>query len=379
MLLFGDETASLEHPHLRRAARLALRGLGAVHPNPLVGCVIVRDGEVVGEGFHAESGGPHAEVVALAEADGEAEGAECFVTLEPCAHHGRTPPCTDALIAAGVARVTIGMPDPNPGVTGGGARLLAEAGVEVTVAEDPSPFELLNEDWLRWIRSGRRMPWVDAKVALSLDGRPALRPGERARITGGKAARLTARLRSASDAVLVGAETVRVDDPALTVRDEDGVPAERQPLRVVLCRSTLPDPAARVFSDGPGGATLLVPTTLAGEAARTLPGIRLLPYDADAGLRGALGELARHDVVRLLVEPGPRLLASLVDADAVDRLVVLHAGGFAGEDAPGAVARPSVPGPPSLHRRYRAVETSIVGGDAVTVWRRREGAPRVHR
>jgi diaminohydroxyphosphoribosylaminopyrimidine deaminase/5-amino-6-(5-phosphoribosylamino)uracil reductase len=231
--------AAEDQAHLERARILARAGWGAVHPNPMVGCVLVRDGAVVGEGWHQEYGGPHAEVHALEAAGERARGATAFVTLEPCAHHGKTPPCTEALVAAGVARVVFAAADPGAD-SGGGGRFLRSAGLDVTGpvwdaatarAENPFFFHA----------AGDSTPFVALKLAMTLDGRIAEAPGKRTRITGPEADRRVHALRSGFDALLVGAGTARADDPRLTVRL---APRGRgTPRRIVL------DPSARLSSD----------------------------------------------------------------------------------------------------------------------------------
>ena len=234
---------------------LAERGLGSTAPNPLVGCVIVADGRIVGEGFHPRAGEPHAEVFALRDAGDSARGATAYVTLEPCNHHGRTPPCSEALIAAGVARVVVGMRDPNE-LSAGGVERLRSAGIQVDLAADPGPFAALNEGWLKRMASG--MPFITAKLGLSLDAHGAFAAGERAAITGPSGAEVTRLLRSQADAVVVSASTVIADDPALTVRAADGSLDARQPLRVVLVRETLPPQTAALFTDGLAETIVLV-------------------------------------------------------------------------------------------------------------------------
>lgn len=364
--LFGDAYAHVSDPFLRRACELAERGRGTTSPNPLVGCVLVRDGRVVAEGFHERAGGPHAEVVALRDAGDAARGATCYVTLEPCAHEGRTPPCAPALVRAGVARVVIGMPDPTP-LAGGGARVLRDAGVEVELAPDPAPFEELNAEWLRFVRDGR--PHVRVKVALTLNGRPALAPATRSELTGAGARELTMRLRSQADAVLVGTGTVAADDPALTVRDAEGVHAPRQPRRVVLCRTDQPAASARMFSDGHGPVTVLLPEEVDLDPALAEADALPLAYDIRDGLPGAMRTLAADGIVSLLVEAGPRLFTALADGGLVDELVLYHAGGFAGEQAPALYVGESQEDAATLLRRFRAVEAGVAEGDAVTVWR----------
>lgn len=367
--LFGDAHPPMRDPWLHRALELAERGRGATAPNPIVGCVIVAEGRVVGEGFHPGAGGPHAEVEALRAAGEAAREATAYVTLEPCTHHGKTPPCTDALIAGGLARVVIGMPDPNPRVSGRGADALAAARIKVEFARDPSPFTEQLREWVTFVTSGR--PHVRAKVALTLDGHPALAVGARSQLTGQGAQELTMRLRRTADAVLVGAGTVAVDDPSLTVREPDGAHDEHQPKRVVLVRTTTPPPEARLFHDGHGPVIVLQPEETDADPRIESSGAHVLTYPVSDGLGGALARLAEADVVDLLVEPGPRLFTALWEEDLLDDLVFLHAGGVAGDGAPPLFVGESEPDTSTLVRRMSAFEAGCAGSDAVSVWRRR--------
>lgn len=369
MRLFSDAAAGVDDPFLRRAFVLAENGRGATAPNPMVGCVLVRDGEIVGEGWHAKAGEAHAEVDALAQAGERARGATAYVTLEPCNHVGRTGACSSALADAGVSAVVVGMPDPNPHVEGGGAEALRAAGIAVRFADDPSPFEEQNEAWLKSVTAG--LPWVTAKVALSLDGHASLREGERAVLSGPGCTALTMRLRTAVDAVLVGAGTLAVDDPALTVRDEADTPAESQPLRVVLSRETLPPADARIFTDGLGPALALVSSEAPDPGCEALArtGVRVARYDARGGLGAAFGVLARLDVMHLLIEAGPRLLEALWRAHMLDDLVLYHTGGMAGATAPPLFAAATHGSGGRVMSRMQAVEAGVAGLDAATVWR----------
>jgi diaminohydroxyphosphoribosylaminopyrimidine deaminase/5-amino-6-(5-phosphoribosylamino)uracil reductase len=365
---FGDPYQGVADPYLRRAAELAESGRGTTYPNPLVGCVLVRGDEIVGEGFHGRAGGPHAEVVALRAAGDTARGATAYVTLEPCAHTGRTGPCADALIAAGVERVVIGMRDPMP-VAAGGAERMRRAGIAVEFASDPTPFEDLNVEWLTRVLRGR--PFIRVKVALTLDGRPALADGVRSSLTGENARLFTMRLRQQADAVLVGTGTIAVDDPSLTVRDPEGVAATRQPRRIVLSRTEQPPASARMFGDGFGPVSVLVPDAVEPDPALGERGVEFIPYDTALGLPAAFTALGDLGYTSLLVEAGPRLLSALVKDDLADELILLHAGGFAGEAAPCLFVGPPQDDPCTLDRPYRATEAGVVGSDAVTVWRPR--------
>ena len=243
--MFDDVYARVDDPLMARALELATIARGAAAPNPLVGAVIVKDGAIIGEGHHPRAGEPHAEVLALAAAGERAADAELYVTLEPCSHHGRTPPCTEAIIAAGIRRVVVGMRDPNPQAAGG-VELLTRAGIAVDVSGDDSPFRSINRGWLKRLRSGR--PLVTVKVAATLDGKLSLDKGIRSSITGRSGAEVTRMLRSQVQAVVIGAATASIDDPALTVRDDQGELDSGQPLRVVLARTTLPHAGLRVFT-----------------------------------------------------------------------------------------------------------------------------------
>ena len=303
---------------LERALDLAERGRGTTHPNPVVGAVIERDGEIVGEGWHERAGGPHAEVVALEQSGERARGATMIVTLEPCAHHGRTPPCADAIVAAGVARVVVGARDPDPRTDGRGIARMREAGVEVEVLDDPRA-RRQNEAWRTWASLGR--PFVTLKIAATLDGRVAI-PGSRW-ITGKESRRLVHELRAASDAVAVGMGTVRADRPALTAR---GVVTARQPRRLAFGRGPLPDGLDLELVDAPLGDSL----------------------------RG----LAAEDVQSLLLEGGPTIAASFLREDLVDKVLLFVAPTVAGE-GPAILAGPV--GPIRMHD----VRTSRHGDDVV--------------
>lgn len=364
--LFGDAYADLSDPFLRRACELAERGCGTTSPNPLVGCVLVRDSRMVGEGWHEHAGGPHAEAAALAAAGDAARGSTAYVTLEPCSHEGRTPPCAPALVRAGVRSVVIGMPDPTP-LAGGGAQVLREAGLDVCFAPDAAPFEELNVEWLHFVSTGR--PFLRVKVALTLDAHATLVEGVRSEITGAGARELTMRLRAATDAVVVGTGTVAVDDPALTVRDAEGRAAVRQARRVVLCRTEQPSASARMLSDGHGAVTLLLPEEVDVEPALAQAGVRAVTYPVSDGLAGAFAALGADGIVSALIEAGPRLFSALYEARLIDELVLFHSGGVAGEQAPALFVGESQEDPATLERRFRAVEAGVTEGDAVTVWR----------
>ncbi|MGB4442233.1 MAG: bifunctional diaminohydroxyphosphoribosylaminopyrimidine deaminase/5-amino-6-(5-phosphoribosylamino)uracil reductase RibD [Coriobacteriia bacterium] len=370
MPLLSDPAVGISDPYLRRAFDLAERSRGTTTPNPLVGCVVVRDGEVVGEGFHARAGGPHAEVVALDDAGGSARGAHVYVTLEPCNHFGKTPPCVDRILADGVAEVTIGMRDPDPSVTGNGADALAAAGVIVHWADDPRPYEEQNEGWLTRIRLGR--PFVRVKVALTIDGRPALAARRRSRITGAGGRRVTMALRRQASAIAVGASTVDIDDPALTVRDTEERVEDRSPRRIVLSRTCVPKLRSRVFTDGLGCTLVTSESASADEvAAAEREGVRVLRYAYAEGPAGALAAVAADGVNDVLVEAGPSLLSALWRGRLIDELVLVTAGGMSGNAAPPLFLGTADSDGADLAPVFHAVEAAVADGDAVTVWRPR--------
>ncbi len=328
-----------DHAYMAEALKLARRGWYTAHPNPRVGCVIVRDETIVGRGWHARTGGPHAEIVALAEAGEAARGGTVYVTLEPCCHHGRTPPCTEALRAAKVARVVIGAPDPNPAVAGRGVAALKDAGIEISSGIMAADCAALNAGFEMRMRIGR--PRVTLKIAASLDGRTALASGESRWISGEAARADVQRLRAASGAILTGIGTVLADDPRLTVRGP-GLPTGRQPLRVVAdSRLRLP-PQARLL-DMPGDTLVasLHEADVSRAAALAARGAELLPLPgAGAGvdLQALMQALAQREVNDVLAEAGPALNGALLDAGLVDELVVYQAAHILGADARGMFA-----------------------------------------
>lgn len=316
-----------------RALQLAERALGWCSPNPAVGAVIARDDEVVGEGYTQPAGGPHAEIVALRAAGRSAAGASLYVTLEPCCHHGRTPPCTDAVIAGGITQVHVATVDPSSWVNGGGIRALEAAGVAVHLGSRQRDARRLNEAYFKWIATG--LPFVTLKYAMTADGKIATRTGSSRWITGPKARAYVARMRSQVDAVLVGVGTVLADDPQLTARPEefragDGEPVH-QPLRVVLDSSGRTPPTARLLSDELPGRTLVWVTERAGGDRRAeleASGAEVLVApESDGGVdaRAVMQELGNRGIISVLAEPGGTLAASLLGAGLVDRVLVFVA------------------------------------------------------
>jgi diaminohydroxyphosphoribosylaminopyrimidine deaminase/5-amino-6-(5-phosphoribosylamino)uracil reductase len=315
----GDQA---DEAHMARAVALAATVAGTTAPNPWVGCVVVSASGRVHEGATAPPGGPHAEVTALARAGDDARGATLYTTLEPCAHHGRTPPCTEAVVAAGVARVVVGVLDPDPQVAGRGAQRLAEAGVAVTVGVGAEAVGEQLAPYLKHRRTGR--PWVVLKLAATLDGRTAAADGTSRWITSEAARRDVHRLRASSDAVLVGAGTVRADDPELTARLDP--PPARQPLRVVLGRAP--------------------------QAARVHPAVEL-----SGDLGDVLDELGRRGVLQLLVEGGARVAHDFHAAALVDRYVLYLAPALMGGDDGAPLL--SGPGSPTIAEVWRGRLVSV--------------------
>lgn len=303
----------------------ARRGLGRTSPNPPVGAVVVKDGVVLGAGHHAIAGGPHAEAEALAAAGDAARGADLYVTLEPCDHLGRTPPCAPAVVRAGISRVFIGALDPNPIVSGRGVRRLRDSGLAVETGILGGACESLIEGWSLFIRTGR--PWVVAKVASTLDGRIATRTGDSRWITGEGARARVHRLRDEVDAVIVGRGTVIADDPALTSR----IPGGRDPLRVLLDSRLSVPPSAKVFAQDSAAKTIVACLASAdpGKAAALREaGAEILEcegVDGRVALEPLLRALASRGVAQVLVEGGAGVFGAFLEAGLVDRLL-LHLG-----------------------------------------------------
>lgn len=355
--------------HMTHALRLAARGLGSVWPNPAVGCVVVAQGQIVGRGWTQPGGRPHAERRALDQAGATATGATAYVTLEPCAHHGHTPPCAEALIAAGVARVVTALTDPDPRVSGKGHAMLRAAGIAVTENILTPEATRLNAGFLK--RVTRNLPFVTLKLATTLDGRIATASGESRWITGPAARRHTHLMRLTHDAVMVGAGTARADDPDLTVRDMGAV---RQPLRIVLDSCLSHSPASRLGRTARQIPVWMVHTAAAPKAARTVwaaTGAELIEVAATAEGQvdpsAALQALAARGLTRILCEGGGQLAASLITARLVDDLATYHAGALIGADGRPALAAlglKTLAEAPRLTLR----ESQTLGGDAFALW-----------
>ncbi len=308
----------IDEYYMNCALELAARGREC-SPNPRVGCVLVRGGEIVGRGWHKKCGGPHAEVNAVRDAGGAARGATAYVTLEPCSHYGRTPPCADLLIESGVARVVAGMRDPNPKVDGGGIAKLERAGIEVESGVMEAECRWMNRGFIRRMTLGR--PWVTLKAAASLDGKIALENGESKWITGPDSRAAVHAMRAESDAVLTGVGTVLADDPQLTVRDAPG----RTPLRAVLDRRLRTPLGAKILE---GGGTVIFTLASAprdkGEALERA-GARVEYLSEDDFLASVLDKLCRDGVNYLMVEAGAGVAGAMIKGGFCDELALFAA------------------------------------------------------
>ena len=334
---------------MARAIQLAKQGWYTTRPNPRVGCVIVKNGSVIGEGYHARAGEPHAEMHALAEAGERAQQATAYVTLEPCSHTGRTPPCANALIEADIKRVVVAMQDPNPRVAGQGIERLRQAGVEVTLDVLRSEASQLNPGFIKRMRSG--LPYVRVKMAMSLDGRTAMASGESQWISGQHSRADVHRLRAASGVVLSGSGTVLADNPSLTFRPADfdklkqQIPADTpQPLRVI-CDSRLQTPAdARLFGN-PGKVLIATLSQAEGQQALQQVGAEIIHMDENNGkisLRQLLLKLAEREINDVMVEAGAGLVGALLADQLVDEFVIYMAPHLMGDSARGLVHLPDL-------------------------------------
>jgi diaminohydroxyphosphoribosylaminopyrimidine deaminase/5-amino-6-(5-phosphoribosylamino)uracil reductase len=348
-----------DHRHMARALQLAERGLFTTTPNPRVGCVIVKDGNVVGEGWHEKAGEPHAEALALAAAGNAARGATAYVSLEPCSHHGRTPPCADALIAAGVSRVIAAMQDPNPRVAGEGLRRLQSAGVETACGLLEIEARDLNIGFVS--RMTRGWPWLRLKIAASLDGKTALVNGKSRWITGPDARRDGHAFRARACAVLTGIGTVLDDDPRLTVRD---VATSRQPLRVIV-DSRLETPAEAKILEGGGVLIACARENRSKMAALQRKDAEILVLPNPQGkvdLAGLMQELARREVNEVHVEAGYKLNGSLLTEGLVDELLIYLAPILVGDRGRGMFNLPELAELAGA-RRLKVFDQCMVGED----------------
>jgi len=360
-----------DREYMKRALDLAARAIGRTSPNPVVGAVVVKDGEVVGEGYHEGAGRPHAEVCALKAAGEKAHGATLYVTLEPCCHHGRTPPCTDAIISAGVKRVVAAMVDPDPRVRGRGLDLLRKAGVDISVGLLACKAVELNEPFVTFKTLGR--PMVILKWAMTLDGKIASRTGASRWITGEEARRVVHRLRDRYDAVCVGVGTVLADDPALTCR----IPGGRNPVRVVLDSNLRTPQGALVI--GRDGRCLIFTASdnrekreRLEEAGATV--VRVAPTCAGVDISEVLARLGDMGILSLLVEGGAQVHGSFVAAGLVDRVYAFVSPKLmGGKTAPGPVGGPGATHPSEALPLGDIKVVEVEGGDLLITARRIRG------
>ncbi|HYE37953.1 bifunctional diaminohydroxyphosphoribosylaminopyrimidine deaminase/5-amino-6-(5-phosphoribosylamino)uracil reductase RibD [Methylocaldum sp.] len=328
---------------MARTLHLAERGLYTTDPNPRVGCVIVKDGQIVGEGWHQQAGGPHAEIEALRESGVRAHGATAYVSLEPCCHHGKTPPCTEALISAGISRVVAAMKDPNPRVAGEGLKKLKDAGVEVACGLLENAAATLNPGFCKRMKTGR--PYIRSKLAMSLDGRTALASGESKWITGEDARRDAHRLRARSSAILTGIGTVLQDNPELTARLPEAAGEVLQPVRVVL-DSRLRIPATIRLASERNRTTVLtavsdkerIQALSAGFDIESLPAA----LDGRLNLTAVVDWLGDRQFNEVLVEAGPILNGALLRENLVDEWIVYVAPVVLGDQARGLFYLPDL-------------------------------------
>ena len=315
-----DKTTQTDLYFMKKAIALAWRGSGNVHPNPMVGAILVKKNRVLGQGFHARFGGAHAEVNAIRGAKGRAAGGTLYVTLEPCAHFGKTPPCVDLIIESKIREVVVGALDPNPLVSGKGLRRLKKAGIRVRTGILKTACEDLNRDYDHWIR--KRMPYVTVKVAQSLDGKIATKTGESRWISSEASRRFSQRLRAESDAILVGVNTVLKDDPRLSVR---GLKNVRQPLKVILDSRLRISLNARIFSKASAGPVMVAVTQKANRAKRdALRGkaevVVVKEKKGKIDLRALLSELAKRGVLRVLIEGGGEVIGGAFSEKLVQEI-----------------------------------------------------------
>ena len=368
---FGEGVKGHDLALMRAALRLARRGLGNVWPNPAVGCVIVREGRVVGRGWTQPGGRPHAEAEALARAGAVAAGATAYVTLEPCAHHGKTPPCAEALAAAGLATVVVALEDPDPRVAGRGIARLREAGIAVETGVCEAEAAELNAGFFQRIKSGR--PLVTLKLATSLDGRIATAAGESRWITGPAARERAHLLRATHDAVLVGTDTVIADDPELTCR-LPGLDVQSA-VRIVLDRRLRIPEAAKLFAQPSSAPVWVVTSPTADQARKTAlrgRGAEVIEAGGEVqlDLPAVLVLLGERGLTRVLVEGGGRLAAALLRQQLVDRLVWFHAPRLLGGDGVPAIA-PLGFAALAAAPQFERVGSEVVGDDVMTTFRSR--------
>jgi diaminohydroxyphosphoribosylaminopyrimidine deaminase/5-amino-6-(5-phosphoribosylamino)uracil reductase len=344
---------------MKMALALAERGRGWTSPNPMVGAVVVKDGKVVGKGFHQAAGEPHAEIYALDEAGENAKGASLYVTLEPCNHVGRTPPCTNAILKGGIKRVVAGMKDPNPRVTGGGLDFLTSQGLDVTVGVCEDECRRLNEIFIKYVTTS--LPFVILKCASTLDGRIATRTGDSKWITNPESRKFVHELRHTVDAVMVGIGTVAKDNPQLTTRLEGSKGSD--PVRIILDTHLSVSPEAKLLHLSSGSDTLIVTSRpVEAEKRKVLEssGVRLLAmdcYEDQIDLKTLVKELGKMEITSILVEGGSRVNGSALRAGIVDKICMFYAPKICGGDDGVPICRG--PGVESMEQSMRLKHVSV--------------------
>ena len=354
--------------YMKLAVREALKGRGRTSPNPCVGAVIVADGKIVGRGYHRRAGSAHAEVNALADAGRRTAGATMYVTLEPCNHTGRTPPCTKAVLAAGIRRVVIGMPDPNPAVAGGGARYLEAHGVEVVTGVLAERCTAINRPFIKHVTTG--LPWVILKAGMSLDGRISWQKGQGGRITGPASGRVVHRLRDRVDAILVGINTALTDDPSLTTRLENG--KGQDPVRVILDSQLRLPPACRLLTQESSAETWIFCSPEADRQARSWleqAGAVVYPVkpasDGRLDLTAVFRQLGNAGMLSVLVEGGSMVHGSLLAHNLADEVYLFVAPCFIGDAGTPLIAGYSAGGKAGTGVSLHEVQTRLLDQDVL--------------
>jgi len=365
---------AIDRRFMRRAIELAQKGLYSTDPNPRVGCVICRDNKIIAEGWHEKAGEKHAEIMALENIQGSAVGATCYVTLEPCSHHGRTAPCSDALIEAGINRLVVAMEDPNPHVSGRGFERLKKAGIEIQVGLMETEARELNPGFIRRMRQG--MPWVTCKLAMSIDGRTAMASGESQWITCEQSRRDIQLLRARSSAIITGSSTVNIDNPSMNARQDDfpspyhqSLPLV-QPWRVIMDSDLSVNPDAKIF--GLSGKVVWA-TTVAVDESKNTDRLTMLQLPPDANGRVSaellLKWLAEQGCNEVMIEAGSILSGAFINAALVDRMVIYMAPKILGDQARGLLHLPGLE-KLSEAKRFRLISTCMIGSDICLTYER---------
>jgi len=360
-------TESIDRRFMRRAIELAQRGLFSTDPNPRVGCVIVQDNHIIAEGWHEKAGHRHAEIMALENSQSSVAGATCYVTLEPCSHHGRTSPCSEALIEAGISRLVVAMTDPNPKVSGTGFKQLRDAGIEVEVGMMENESRELNPGFIKRMQTG--LPWITCKIGMSIDGRTAMASGESQWITCERSRQDVQLLRARSSAIITGSSTVIIDDPSMNARQDDFPPNYQttneivQPWRVIMDSHLSVAETAKIFKL-PG--RVIWATTEPVDVSENTEQLTRLQVEADSNGKVRpdllLKWLADQGCNEVMIEAGALLSGAFIAADLVDQLVIYMAPKFLGDDARGLL---HLPGLEKLAeaKQYKFLDASVSGTD----------------